>query len=183
MVAPPEPSQYHRPSFPAPNRKPTPLMSEPAKLLKLIALDKDDLDVISAHLQDAVLKVGDMAYLPKEKRLALVLNRFDWEKAHTGGNGRRVERQRRQTALRFERVMKARLTGIRLEAKRDVLELLAIRFEAAEEPAGLVTLVFAGGAAIQLEVECIEAELKDLGPAWHTRSQPTHPSGDDPAKP
>ena len=158
-------------------------MSKSAKLLKLIALDKGDLDVLSAHLQDAVLKVGDMAYLPKEKRLALVLNRFDWEKAHGTSNGKTANRERRQSALRFERVHKARLQNIRLEAKRDVLELLAIQFEATEEPAGRVTLVFAGGAAIQLEVECIEAELKDLGPAWRTRNQPSHPSGDDPAKP
>lgn len=157
-------------------------MSESAKLLKLIALDKDDLEVISAHLQDAVLKVGDMAYLAKEKRLALILNRFDWERAHASANGRQPVRQRRQTALRFERVLKARLQGIRLEAKRDVLELLAIQFEPTEEPAGRVTLYFAGGGAIQLEVECIEAELKDLGPAWRTRSQPSHPTGDDPTE-
>ncbi len=158
-------------------------MSKSVQSLKLIALDKDDLDVISAHLQDAVLKVGDMAYLPKEKRLALVLNRFDWEKAHGSPNGKAANRERRQSALRFERVLGARLQNIRLEAKRDVLELLAIQFEATEEPAGRVTLVFAGGSAIQLEVECIEAELKDLGPAWRTRNQPSHPSGDDPAKP
>ena len=157
-------------------------MSEPAKLLKLIALDKEDLGVLSAHLQDAVMKVGDMAYLPKEKRLALVLNRFDWEKVHGSGNGQDQRRERRQSALRFERVLKARLQNIRLEAKRDVLALLAIQFEPTEDPAGRVTLVFAGGAAIQLDVECIEAELKDLGPAWRTRSQPSHPTGDAPTK-
>jgi hypothetical protein len=153
-------------------------MAEPAKALKLIALDKDDLDVISAHLQDAILKVGDMAYLQRERRFAVILNRFDWEKAHASGNGKRNTHERRQTALRFERVLKARLQNIRLEAKRDVLELLAIQFEPAETPAGRVTLVFAGGGAVQLEVECIEAELKDLGPTWRTRNQPAHPTGD-----
>ena len=153
-------------------------MAEPVKTLKLIALDKDDLDIVSAHLQDAVLKVGDMAYLPKEKRFALILNRFDWEKALKPANGKALGHERRQAALRFERVLGARLQNIRLEAKRDVLELLAIQFEPTDTPAGQVTLVFAGGAAIRLEVECIEAELKDLGPAWRTRNQPAHPTGD-----
>jgi hypothetical protein len=157
-------------------------MPDPAKPLKLIALDQDDLDIISAHLQDAVLRVGDMAFLPPEKRFAIVVSRFDWEEAHRGSNGKRPERHRRQSALRFERVLKARLQGIRLEAKRDVLELLAVQFEASDAPAGRVTLIFAGGAAVRLDVECIEAELKDLGPIWRTRNQPVHPTGDGPGK-
>lgn len=177
MVAPQGPSQYQGtgPEGILKQALQT-LMSDPAKLLKLIALDKDDLDIISAHAQDAVAKVGDLAYLPKEKRFVALLHRFDWEKAL--GNGTVRSNERRQTALRFERVSKARVHGIRLEAKRDVLELLAIQFEGGEAPAGQVTLVFAGGAAIQLEVECIEAELKDLGPTWRTRKQPTHPADD-----
>lgn len=152
-------------------------MSDPANLLKLIALDKDDLDIISAHTQDAVIKVGDLTYLPREKRFVALLHRFDWAKALGNGSGRSNER--RQAALRLERVQKARVQGIRLEAKRDVLELLAIQFESGDAPAGRVTLVFAGGAAIQLEVECIEAELKDLGAQWTTPSKPAHPGGDD----
>jgi hypothetical protein len=155
-------------------------MPDPAKPLKLIALDKDDLDVISAHLQDAVLKVGDMAFLRKERRFAVVLNRFDWEAAHRTANGTRQGHQRHRSALRFERVSRARLRGIRLEANRDVLELLAVQFAPSEAPAGRVTLVFAGGAAVQLEVECIEAELKDLGPVWRTRHRPAHPTADGP---
>ncbi|HZA01678.1 MAG TPA: DUF2948 family protein, partial [Hyphomicrobiaceae bacterium] len=68
--------------------------------------------------------------------------------------------------------------GIDLEAKQDVLELLAIQFEETDAPAGAVTLVFAGGGAIRLEVECIEAELRDLGAAWKARCKPEHPDGD-----
>lgn len=177
MVAPQGPSQYQGTSTQRILEQALQtLMSDPAKLLKLIALDKDDLDIISAHTQDGVLKVGDLTYLPKEKRFVALLHRFDWEKALGNGSGRSNER--RQAALRFERVQKARLQSIRLEAKRDVLELLAIQFEGTEAPAGRVTLVFAGGAAIQLDVECIEAELKDLGPSWRTRKQPTHPADD-----
>jgi hypothetical protein len=61
-----------------------------------------------------------------------------------------------------------------------VLELLALSFETAEAPSGGVTLHFAGGGAIRLDVECIEGELKDLGPVWRAASRPSHPD-DDPA--
>ena len=147
--------------------------------LKLVALDHDDLGVISAHLQDAVLKVGDMAYLPKERRFAAVANRFDWQGAlkAEGKQGRPFERSR--VALRFERVESARLRNLRLDAKDTVLSLLAIQIEPTDLPAGLVTLTFAGGAAIQLTVECVEAELRDLGATWRTGSRPRHPTGEE----
>ena len=74
--------------------------------LKLIALDEADLEIVSSHLQDAVGRVGDMAYIPSKKRFAALLNRFDWERAESG-NGRKDFRRRR-AALRFERVLSAR---------------------------------------------------------------------------
>jgi hypothetical protein len=146
--------------------------------LKLIALDADDLKVISAHLQDAVLKVGDIAYLPRERRFAAIGNRFDWTEALAGPNGKADTFVRRRAALRFERVLGAQVQGIDLARKDAVLELLAIAFEAGDAPQGHVTLHFAGGGAIRLEVECIEAELKDLGPVWSSVSMPRHPEGE-----
>jgi hypothetical protein len=143
--------------------------------LKLIALDADDLKVISAHLQDAVLKVGDIAYLPRERRYAAIGNRFDWTEALAGPNGGADTYTRRRAALRFERVLGAKVQGIDLARKDAVLELLAIAFEPGEAPQGHVMLHFAGGGAIRLEVECIEAELKDLGPVWSAASMPRHP--------
>jgi len=80
--------------------------------LKLIALDADDLAVISAHLQDAVLQVGDIAYLPKDKRFAAITNRFDWFNALQDGKSEKAEFARRRTALRFERVLSAQVQGI-----------------------------------------------------------------------
>jgi hypothetical protein len=150
--------------------------------LKLIAFDAEDLAVISAHLQDAVVKVGDLAYLPRERRFAAVGNRFDWADAMVDGKGK-PEYVRRHTALRFERVLGAQLRGIDPGKKGTILALLAIGFEPAdvpEGPGGYVTLSFAEGAAVRLKVECIEAELKDLGPAWRAKSMPQHPE-DDPA--
>ncbi len=152
--------------------------------LKLIAFDADDLAVISAHLQDAVLKVGDIAYLPRERRLAAVGNRFDWVDALKDGKGK-PEYVRRHAALRFERVLGAKVQGIDLQRKDAVLSLLAIAFEpdeAPESPGGHVTLNFADGATIRLQVECIEAELKDLGPAWTVKSMPRHPDDAAPAR-
>jgi hypothetical protein len=148
--------------------------------LKLIALDAEDLAVISAHLQDAVMQVGDVAYLPREKRFAVVANRFDWADAMKDGSGQAVY-ARRRAALRFERVLGAKVQGIDLKKKGAVLSLLAIGFEPESEPAGSVTLLFADGGAIRLQVECIEAAMTDLGPAWQATSKPQHPE-DGPAK-
>jgi hypothetical protein len=143
--------------------------------LKLIALDAQDLAVISAHLQDAVLKVGDLAFLPREKRFAAVANRFDWVDAieKDGAGERRYARRR--AALRFERVLGAQVQGLDPKSKDAVAALLAIRFEPGDPPQGQVILDFAGGGAIRLNVECIEAELRDLGPVWQARSKPKHP--------
>jgi len=149
--------------------------------LRLIALDAEDLAVLSAHLQDAVLRVGEMSYLPKEKRFVAIANRFDWAEAAEASKSKSrsdVKFERRRAGIRFERVNGAKLTGIDLKDKRAVLALLAITFQSAgdtESPEGDVTLTFSGGAAIRLNVECIEVELKDLGAAWSTDRSPEHP--------
>jgi DUF2948 family protein len=137
------------------------------KELKLIALDTDDLAVVSTHLQDAVGKVADMAYLPREMRFAMLVNRFDW----TAGERQNV---RCRTALRFERVLGARVRGFNLTDKDKVVNLLAVEFEEIEAPGGVVTLYFSGDAAIELAVEVLEAELADLGQQWQARHRPRH---------
>lgn len=139
-------------------------------ILKLIALDEEDLAIVSAHVQDAVLKIGDIAYRPAERRFALAMNRFIWEKA----DGGRRTYERRRTVLSFDRVTAVKTQNIRRDRPDAVLELLAIEFAPAEAPAGTVTLIFAGGGAIRLEVECIETRLADLGTAWATRTKPAH---------
>ncbi len=153
--------------------------------LKLIALDAEDLAVLSANLQDAVLRVADIAYLKREKRFAAIANRFDWSiETAAGGKRRRPRHVRRRCGLRFERVLAAQTTGFDPNAKDAVLSLLAIDFNpkgAPEDPEGYVTLLFSGGAAVRLTVECIEAELKDLGAAWRTRTKPSHPGEEPPA--
>ena len=140
------------------------------ELLKLIALEKEDLAVLSAHAQDATVKVGDILWRPAERRLVIALNRFDWEAAAASS----PEYRRRRTALRFERVGACKCRGILPGDKELILNLLAIEFFEQDPPAGIVTLTFSGGAALRLDVECLEAELADLGPAWATATCPAH---------
>jgi len=137
-------------------------------LLRLVALDQEDLAIISAHLQDAIIRVGDLAYLPRERRFAVVGRRFDWE-ANSGEPPRR-----RLTGVHFERVQAVRLRGVDRGNPEAVLNLLAITFDERDPPSGTVTLIFAEGAAIQADVECIEMQMKDLGPVWEAESRPTH---------
>ena len=140
-------------------------------LLKLIALDREDIAVISTHLQDAVVKIGDIVWRSSERRLVIGLNRFDWEAAIDSAPTYR----RRRTALRFDRVLAVKCRNISREDPEAVLNLLAVEFVEADPPSGFVTLVFSGDAALRLHVECLEAELADLGPVWTTAACPNHP--------
>jgi len=143
------------------------------KLLKLNALDRKDLDVISAHLQDAVIKIGDMRYLEKDQQFVMVVNRFDWQDALTSKK-RKKTYIRRRAGLQFAHVRSVRQSRLMQANRQAVVDLLAIEFTPDETPSGTITLVFAGGGAVKLEVECIEARLSDLGPAWETSNLPDH---------
>ena len=138
--------------------------------LKLIALDKEDLAVVSAHLQDAVTKNADIRWRPSEKRLVVGLNRFDWEAAL----GQAPKYRRCASALRFERVLSCKARNIVGDRKDGVLNLLTVEFTERDAPAGVVTLMFSGGGVLRLEVECLEAELCDLGLVWATAACPDH---------
>jgi hypothetical protein len=140
------------------------------ELLKLVALDQDDLEVVSTHLQDATLTVGDVHWRPEEKRLVISLARFDWE----GSLGQAPRFQRRGTALRFERVSSIKCRNVNCKDKQAALNLLAVEFDENDPPGGAVTLIFSGGAALRLEVECLECELVDLGPVWAANCCPKH---------
>ena len=146
---------------------------EPVTLepLKFVALDPDDLEVVSTHLQDAEVKVADVHWRPQEKRLVLGLDRFDWQ----AWNAANPEMRRRRAALRFERVLSCKCNQATPHAKDKVLNLLAVEFDTTDMPAGVVTLVFSGGGALRLEVECLEVELVDLGPTRTVETRPGNP--------
>lgn len=139
----------------------------------LKAGDAEDLEIISARLQDAVGRLKDFIWLPKERRFAVLLNRFRWEDAK--GPGTRV-----QAALRFDGVSRVQSSHVKQGVADAVVSLLAIRFTQAgdDDPGGMIELTLAGGGAFRLWVECIDVELTDLTRPWTARGKPSH---EDPA--
>ena len=139
----------------------------PGKGLRLLAQDADDLEIISAALQDAVARIGDIRWEPRARRLTMALNRFCWEAATE-----RPERVR--AAVQFGGVMAVRSRNLRTDAPDGVVQLLALRFEPAEPPGGVVVFAFADGADLAAEVECIDAAMADLSEAWAAPHVPEH---------
>ena len=131
--------------------------------LKLIALDADDLAVISTHVQDARVQPADIIWRQGEKRLVVGMSRLDWEQTLAG----ETEPRRLVSALRFDRVLACKSRNIDLASSDKILDLVGIEFHPQdgrnEEPGGSALLLFAQGGAIRLDVECLECELTDLG--------------------
>ncbi len=132
--------------------------------------------------QQVLETLASLAAQVTARRFAVIVNRFDWETAvGKVKSGAKTSLERRRSGLRFERVLGAKVHNIDLQDRSAALALLAIVFEPSAEPesaAGNVTLTFSGGAAIRLTVECVEAEMKDLGAVWKARRAPSH-SGDE----
>ena len=143
--------------------------------LALLAADETDLQVVSSVMQDAIAKVGDMAYLPAQRRFALVANRFVWEEGATKERG---PFSRVRTGLHFDDVTRVRAKNVDLAAKGAVVDILSLGFESeGEEGAGVITLTLAGGGAVALTVDAINAQARDLSDPWRTRSRPDHSQG------
>jgi hypothetical protein len=139
--------------------------------LKLAALDDIDLAIVSAHVQDAVLRVAEIEWQPRARRFLMPLNRFVWETAD--GVFRRTF-ERRRSVLHFDHVLAVRSTRVPKASPDAVLDLLAVTFAVTDAPSGTIALAFAGGGEIRLDVECVEARLTDLGAAWSTDNRPHH---------
>jgi hypothetical protein len=129
-----------------------------AAQLKLIALDADDLAVISAHVQDARVHTSDIIWRQREKRLVVGMSRLDWEQTLSGETSPR----RLIAALRFDRVLSCTSRNIDMAASDTALELLGIEFHPADSPSGSAVLLFGHGEVLRLDVECLECELTDL---------------------
>lgn len=120
--------------------------------LKLVAFDAEDLAVVSAHLEEARVTRADMVFLPRERRFVLVAKRRDREDAAT---------LHHVTGLHFERVTRVRSLGLPNETDKS-LTLIGLAFTKTDDPAGEISLLFADGMAIRLDVECLEAQMADL---------------------
>ena len=134
--------------------------STPSHHHRLIALDADDLAVISAHLQDAEVRAADILWRAAEKRLVIGLRRLDWDQALDGA----LSPRRLHAALRFDRVLACQARAIDPAAKDAELYLIGIEFHQDQPPGGSAVLLFSSGAALRLEVECVECEPADLDP-------------------
>ena len=155
-------------------------MAEP---LKLRARDGADLQTIAAIAQDALVALADMKYLPRERRFALMLNRFRWEAAPGDGAGKPPAREagdagfnegatdfeRVHSVLSFERVRGVKRKNLEPAATDGVLSLLTLRHDGR-----YLVIAFAGGGAIRLDVEQLLCHLEDVGESWPTLWQPQH---------
>lgn len=140
--------------------------------LRLIAEDASDLQIISAAVQDALAQIGDMHFEAGRHRFTLEINRFRWEKSvNTPGK----VHERARAALAIEGVLSARVRGLPKGDAEMIVSLLSMTFEADDEPpAGKLKLIFAGDGEIELQVECLDVTLADLGPVWTTKRKPDH---------
>jgi hypothetical protein len=135
--------------------------------LKLAAADAEDLQILSARLQDAVVKLKNFVWLPRKRRFAAVVNRLAWE---DGG------KTRVRAGLHFDGVLKVQSSRVKLGAGEAVVSILAVTFtpNEGEDPGGVIEIVLAGGGALRLTVECIDAELADMSGPWAAIGTPDH---------
>jgi hypothetical protein len=144
--------------------------------MKLAAADSEDLEILSARLQDAAGRLSDFAWLPKQRRFACVLNRYRWED-NKSDKGSRV-----RAGLHFDGVLDVKSQNVKQGAPDAVVALLAIKFDSNGitegsteiDPGGVIELQLAGGGTIRLTVECISAELSDLTGPWAAIAKPLH---------
>lgn len=135
--------------------------------LRLLAEDGEDLAIISAALQDAILRPADIVWEKGARRLTIELSRFCWE---CGGTWVRA-------AMQFGDVEAVKSRGLP-RLPDTPLELLAIHFVEGDPPGGKVILMFAGGGDLRVDVECLDAVVADLSERWQARVAPTHLDGE-----
>ena len=147
-------------------------MSSDEKInLKLIGKNPEDLKVISAHVQDSIVTVGDIVFLKQNRTFIMIVNRFMWEDVEKG-----VFRQNKRIrcAVKFEEVLKVKSQNINQNNKKRPLECLAIKQNLTSDGFYQISIFFAGNSVITLVVESIEISLKDLGKSWNVKHFPKH---------
>ena len=144
-----------------------------AKNLKLIARTEEDLRVVSAHLQDSIVSVSDIANLKKNKIFLMQLNRFMWEDVEKGVFRKN---KRIRTVLKFENVLKVLSKNVNRHTKNKFLDFLAIETHVTPDKNYEMKIIFAGDLIIRVISEVIEVTLDDQGEAWDTKNKPKHKS-------
>nr|ADH42985.1 hypothetical protein [uncultured SAR11 cluster alpha proteobacterium H17925_38M03] len=141
------------------------------KNLKLIAKTEEDIKVVSAHLQDSILSVSDIANLKKNKIFLMQLNRFMWEDVEKGVFRKN---KRIRTVLKFDNVLKVFSKNINQKKKDNFLDFLAIETIKMPDNNYEMKITFAGDSIIRIIAEVIEVTLDDQGEAWDTKNKPKH---------
>ena len=141
------------------------------KNLKLIAKTEEDLRVVSAHLQDSIVNVADIASLKKNNIFLMQLNRFMWEDVEKGVFRKN---KRIRTVLKFENVLQVVSKNINQQIKDKFLDFLAIETNITPDNNYEMKIIFAGDSIIRIVAELIEVTLDDQGEAWDTKNKPKH---------
>ena len=141
------------------------------KNLKLIAKTEEDLRVVSAHLQDSIVNLADIASLKKNKIFLMQLNRFMWEDVEKGVFRKN---KRIRTVLKFDNVMQVVSKNINQLKKDKFLDFLAIETNITPDNNYEMKIIFAGDSIIRIVSEVIEVTLDDQGEAWDTKNKPKH---------
>ena len=143
------------------------------KNLKLIAKTDEDLRVVSAHLQDSIASISDIANLKKNKIFLMQLNRFMWEDVEKGVFRKN---KRIRTILKFDNVLNVLSKNIDQRKKKKFLDFLAIETNITPDNNYEMKIIFAGDSIIRIISEAIEVTLDDQGEAWDTKNKPKHMS-------
>ena len=142
-----------------------------AKNLKLIARTEDDLRIVSAHLQDSIASISDIANLKKNKIFLMQLNRFMWEDVEKGVFRKN---KRIRTILKFDNILKVNSKNINQSKKDTFMDFLAIESNQMPDNNYEMKITFAGDSVIKIISEVIEVTLDDQGEAWDTKNKPKH---------
>ena len=141
------------------------------KNLKLVANSDEDLRVVSAHLQDAIVHASDIANLKKNRIFLMQLNRFMWEDVEKGVFRKN---KRIRTVLKFENVISVMSKNINQRKKSRFLDFLAMETLLLSDKTCEIKLIFSGDAIIKVKAVVIDVTLDDQGAPWESKTKPKH---------
>lgn len=137
--------------------------------LRLKIESAEDVPIVSALVQDAVGLAGEITWMPRRRRLVMLVNRFRWEdKAEAEQVGRPFERVR--SALTFDSVLSVKASGLDPKEKDMVYSVLNMSWTPIEDAAGSLEIALAGDGALSLKMECLDGQLMDLTRPWEAKS-------------
>jgi hypothetical protein len=141
------------------------------KNLKLLATSDEDLRVIAAHLQDAIVSVQDTANLKKNRIFLIQLNRFMWEDVEKGVFRKN---KRIRTVLKFDNVINVLSKNVNPKKNKNFLDFLTIESNLMTDKSYEIKLIFSGDVEIKIKTEIIDVTLDDQGSPWESKTQPKH---------